>query len=46
MPTPSHATDFAAGGPRVTVIGESLVDIIDDPRRGFAGRHAHPGGSP
>ena len=46
MPTPSNATDFAAGGPRVTVIGESLVDIIDDPRRGSAGRHAHPGGSP
>ncbi|WP_051389017.1 carbohydrate kinase family protein [Arthrobacter sp. 35W] len=30
----------------VTVIGESLVDIIDDPRRGGSRPEAHPGGSP
>jgi fructokinase len=30
----------------ITVIGESLVDIIDDPRRGNAVPEAHPGGSP
>ncbi|MDQ0802233.1 carbohydrate kinase [Arthrobacter sp. SLBN-112] len=46
MPTPSTTRDVADGGPLVTVIGESLVDIIDDPRRGTAGRKAHPGGSP
>lgn len=46
MPTRSKATDFANGGPLVTVIGESLVDIINDPRPGTAGRKAHPGGSP
>ena len=46
MPTPPNATDISDGGPLVTVVGESLVDIIDDPRRGTAGRHAHPGGSP
>lgn len=46
MPIPSNATDIPDRGPLVTVIGESLVDIIDDPRRGTAGRHAHPGGSP
>lgn len=33
-------------GPWVTVIGESLVDIIHDPRRGTATPEAHPGGSP
>ena len=46
MPTHSNATDSVDVGPLVTVIGESLVDIIDDPRRGTAARHAHPGGSP
>lgn len=30
----------------VTVIGESLVDIIDDPRRGNTAPETHPGGSP
>jgi fructokinase len=30
----------------VTVVGESLVDIIDDPRRGSAAPETHPGGSP
>jgi fructokinase len=30
----------------VTVIGESLVDIIEDPRQGGAARETHPGGSP
>ncbi|KRE75138.1 MULTISPECIES: carbohydrate kinase family protein [Micrococcaceae] len=46
MPTPSNAPDFAAGGPLVTVIGESLIDVIDDPHWGTAGRQEHPGGSP
>lgn len=46
MPTPRNAPDFADGGPFVTVIGESLMDIIDDPHRGTACRQAHPGGSP
>ncbi|MFJ5956395.1 carbohydrate kinase [Paenarthrobacter sp. NPDC092416] len=46
MPTHSTATVLPVGGPLVTVIGESLADIIDDPRRGTAGRHVHPGGSP
>jgi fructokinase len=46
-----HATDAslarrpAAGDSILTVIGESLVDIISDPR-GPAGIQAHPGGSP
>ena len=30
----------------ITVIGESLVDIIDDQRRGITAREMHPGGSP
>lgn len=30
----------------VTVIGESLVDIIDDSRRGYRAPDTHPGGSP
>ena len=30
----------------VTVIGESLVDIIEDPRQGNTARETHPGGSP
>jgi fructokinase len=30
----------------VTVIGESLVDIIDDPHRGNTAPATHPGGSP
>lgn len=46
MLTPHNVPDFTDGGPLVTVIGESLVDIIDDPRRGTASRKAHPGGSP
>jgi fructokinase len=41
-PQPGRSDD----GPWVTVIGESLVDIIDDPRRGTATPEAHPGGSP
>ncbi|MDR7082467.1 fructokinase [Arthrobacter ginsengisoli] len=39
-PRPGPSDD----GSLVTVIGESLVDIIDDPRRGTL--EAHPGGSP
>jgi len=46
MPTPSKAPVFPDAGPLVTVIGESLMDIIEDPRRGTSGRQAHPGGSP
>ena len=46
MPIPFNPGDPAPGAPLVTVIGESLVDIIDDPHRGSAGRQAHPGGSP
>lgn len=46
MPTPHNLQDFADDAPLVTVIGESLVDIIDDPRRSTAGRRACPGGSP
>jgi fructokinase len=30
----------------ITVIGESLVDIIDDQRRGITAPEMHPGGSP
>ena len=30
----------------VTVIGESLVDIIEDPRQGSTASQMHPGGSP
>ncbi len=32
--------------PLVTVVGESLVDIINDPRPGHSGPQNHPGGSP
>ncbi|WP_285313984.1 carbohydrate kinase [Pseudarthrobacter sp. fls2-241-R2A-168] len=46
MPILSNPADPTPGKPLVTVIGESLVDIIDDPHRGTAGRQAHPGGSP
>ncbi|KRE88233.1 carbohydrate kinase family protein [Arthrobacter sp. Soil764] len=45
MPT-RHITPDYDGGPLITVIGESLMDIIDDPRRGTCSRQAHPGGSP
>ncbi|MDR7159932.1 carbohydrate kinase [Arthrobacter sp. BE255] len=31
---------------RITVIGESLVDIIEDPRQGNTAPETHPGGSP
>lgn len=46
-----HVTDAtpapgpAAGESILTVIGESLVDIVSDPR-GAAGIRTHPGGSP
>ncbi|MHC6231786.1 carbohydrate kinase family protein [Arthrobacter sp. MMS24-T111] len=46
MPTAHNMPDAGNGGPVVTVIGESLVDIITDPRRGTGGWKAHPGGSP
>ena len=39
------APRLPAGDGVLTVIGESLVDIIRDPR-GPAGGQAHPGGSP
>ena len=42
-PTPEPRP--AAGDTFLTVIGESLVDIISDPRRADLSR-AHPGGSP
>lgn len=47
MPTLQNgpAPELPDDGALVTVIGESLVDIIDDPR-GTAGRQTHPGGSP
>lgn len=38
--------DLNDDGTLVTVIGESLVDIIDDPRRRNTVPEAHPGGSP
>lgn len=41
-PQPDHSDDAAL----LTVIGESLVDIIDDPRRGNTVPETHPGGSP
>lgn len=48
MPTETSGT--APGAPQagglVTVIGESLVDIISDPRRQGAEDETHPGGSP
>ena len=47
MPTLQNgpSPELPDDGAQVTVIGESLVDIIDDPR-GTAGRQTHPGGSP
>lgn len=47
MPThdPSFAATRAVGNTVLTVIGESLVDIISDPRRP-EDIQAHPGGSP
>lgn len=44
MSTPEAAQP--AGSPYLTVIGESLVDIIDDPHRASAASQTHPGGSP
>lgn len=43
-----NATELAqpAGSPYLTVIGESLIDIIDDPHRAPASSQTHPGGSP
>ena len=41
-PQPGRSDD----GSLVTVIGESLVDIIDDPRRRTTAPETHPGGSP
>lgn len=41
-PEPDISDDAAL----ITVIGESLVDIIDDQRRGNAAPEMHPGGSP
>lgn len=35
-----------AGSPYLTVIGESLIDIIDDPHRAPATSQTHPRGSP
>ncbi|MCU1517096.1 MAG: carbohydrate kinase [Pseudarthrobacter sp.] len=49
MPTLQNgpAADVPDDGAFITVIGESLVDIIDDPRRDRSTRRqAHPGGSP
>lgn len=42
---PTTASFSALGDATVTVIGESLVDIISDPRQA-ARTQAHPGGSP
>lgn len=44
MNTPEAAQ--RASSPYLTVIGESLVDIIDDPHRASAASQTHPGGSP
>lgn len=41
-PEPDLSDDAAP----ITVIGESLVDIIDDQRRGNGAPEMHPGGSP
>ncbi|MDQ1056366.1 fructokinase [Arthrobacter globiformis] len=41
-PEPDISDDVAL----ITVIGESLVDIIDDQRRGNGAPEMHPGGSP
>ncbi|MDQ0028757.1 carbohydrate kinase family protein [Arthrobacter bambusae] len=48
MPTHQNGpqSELFDDGALVTVIGESLVDIIDDPLRGSAAPQAHPGGSP
>lgn len=40
------APELQHHGALVTVIGESLVDIIHDSRRGTSARQTHPGGSP
>jgi fructokinase len=40
------APDISDDAALITVIGESLVDIIDDPRRGNTAPETHPGGSP
>ena len=47
MPTFQNgpAPELPDDGALVTVIGESVVDIIDDPR-GTTARQTHPGGSP
>ncbi|WP_458114235.1 carbohydrate kinase [Arthrobacter sp. R1-13] len=41
-----HQAKLSDSKALVTVIGESLVDIIEDPRRGKAACETHPGGSP
>ncbi|WP_457967327.1 carbohydrate kinase [Arthrobacter sp. D1-29] len=41
-----YQPQLSDGKALVTVIGESLVDIIDDPRQGNTARETHPGGSP
>jgi fructokinase len=48
MPSLEHdlESDLSDDPVLVTVIGESLVDIIDDPHRGNAAPETHPGGSP
>ncbi|KQR82461.1 carbohydrate kinase [Arthrobacter sp. Leaf337] len=48
MPSQEHGPkpNLSDDGALVTVIGESLVDIIDDPRRGNTAPETHPGGSP
>ncbi|PVZ55137.1 carbohydrate kinase family protein [Arthrobacter sp. H-02-3] len=48
MPPPENGPhpDLSDNVPLVTVVGESLVDIIDDPRRGTTTPETHPGGSP
>lgn len=48
MPPPENGPhpDLSDNVPLVTVIGESLVDIIDDPFRGNTTPETHPGGSP
>ncbi len=47
MPTSPYgsATDPNSSA-RVTVLGEALVDVINDPRPGRSGPQEHPGGSP
>lgn len=53
MPSPESGSQSDMSEPDVsdepvlvTVIGESLVDIIDDPQRGSTAPEMHPGGSP